>query len=381
MRAIGRPGLYLLLALLLSACASAPVADTAALFDDGDFAPRNEAIDGDGVLAPSPRMLDFVASDIAPAQRRKGARQALVDALYKGRGEPWLDYEATLTRTAAEAFDSRSGNCLSLVLMTSAFARQLGVDVRYQLVFSQQSWSRDDELSYLNQHVNLVLLQPPAKDQMLVDFAPLPGEEGKDLRFRVVGEDTIVAMYMNNRAVELLAQHQFDRAYWWARAAIERDPGFLDAVNTLAVLYRSRNRPDQAERVLRFLLAIEPDNIVALENLESVLRETGRDGEADRLALRVKQLRPVPPFRSYDEGMVALGQGRYEQARNLFEKEMRRDARYDKFHAALALAYFGLGELEKAQAQMDIAVRNATTTADRELYARMLAKLRAGQPP
>jgi tetratricopeptide (TPR) repeat protein len=373
--------LVLLLISLLSACASAPVADSSALFDDADFAPQAEVIDGDAVLAPSPRMLDFIASDIAPAQRRKGAREALVAALYKGQREPWLGYDATFTRTAAEAFESRSGNCLSLVLMTSSFARQLGVEVRYQLVFSQQSWRRDEELSYLNQHVNLVLLHPPAKDQMVVDFAPPPEEDSKSLRFRVVGEDTIVAMFMNNRAVELLARHEFDRAYWWARAAIRRDGGYLDAVNTLAVLYRSRNRPDEAERLLDFLLAIEPDNIVALENLESVLRETGRDGEADRLALRVKQLRPVPPFRSYDAGMVALGEGRYAQARDLFEKEIRRDARYDKFHAALALAWYGLGELEKAQAQMEIAVRNAATAADRELYSRMLDKLRAGQRP
>ena len=186
---------------------------------------------------------------------------------------------------------------------------------------------------------------------------------------------------MNNRAVELLAQHQFDRAYWWARASIARDPGFLDAVNTLAVLYRSRNRPDEAERVLRFLLAIEPDNIVALDNFERVLRELDRGPEADQVAQHVKELRPVPPFRSYDEGMAALGQGRYEQARNLFEKEMRRDARYDKFHASLALAWFGLGDLDKAQAQMEIAVRNSTTTADRELYSRMLDKLKAGQRP
>ena len=373
--------LVLLLISLLSACASAPVADSSALFDDADFAPQAEVIDGDAVLAASPRMLDFIASDIAPAQRRKGAREALVAALYKGQREPWLGYDATFTRTAAEAFESRSGNCLSLVLMTSSFARQLGVEVRYQLVFSQQSWRRDEELSYLNQHVNLVLLHPPAKDQMVVDFAPPPEEDSKSLRFRVVGEDTIVAMFMNNRAVELLARHEFDRAYWWARAAIRRDGGYLDAVNTLAVLYRSRNRPDEAERLLDFLLAIEPDNIVALENLESVLRETGRDGEADRLALRVKQLRPVPPFRSYDAGMVALGEGRYAQARDLFEKEIRRDARYDKFHAALALAWYGLGELEKAQAQMEIAVRNAATAADRELYSRMLDKLRAGQRP
>jgi Tfp pilus assembly protein PilF len=379
MRGFGCSSLCVILALLLSACASAPVArSNAALLDDAAFAPSTEKIDAAAVLAPSPRMLAFIASDVLPSEALKGRRQALFDALYKGSA-PWLDYDATVTHTAAEAFDSRSGNCLSLVLMTSSFARQLGLEVHYQQVYTLDSWSRDDVLAYLNQHVNLLLLMPPSKDQVLVDFAPAAPDAPQ--RLRQLDERTILAMYMNNRAVELLAQRELDRAYWWARAAIAQDPAFLDAVNTLAVLYRARERPDRAERALRFLLAIEPDNVVALDNLAPVLREQGREAEANAVARRVQELRPVPPFQYYDQGMAALKQGRYEQARSLFLKEMRRDARYDKFHASLALAYVGLGELDKATEQMAIAVDNSTTAADRELYSRMLAKLRAGQPP
>ena len=48
----------------------------------------------------------------------------------------------------------------------------------------------------------------------------------------------------------------------------------------------------------------------------------------------------------------------------MFLKEMRRDANYDKFHASLALAYYGLGDLANAQAQMAIAHAASTTAAD-----------------
>ena len=40
------------------------------------------------------------------------------------------------------------------------------------------------------------------------------------MRTREIGEDVIVAMYMNNRAVEALARGQIDDAYSWAREAI-----------------------------------------------------------------------------------------------------------------------------------------------------------------
>ena len=51
-----------------------------------------------------------------------------------------------MTRNAAEAFDARSGNCLSLVIMTAAFAKELGLPVRYQNVFVDEAWSRSGDL-------------------------------------------------------------------------------------------------------------------------------------------------------------------------------------------------------------------------------------------
>jgi Tfp pilus assembly protein PilF len=247
------------------------------------------------------------------------------------------------------------------------------------MVYTQESWSRDDSLEYLSRHVNLILLLPPYNEQLVVDFAPVKPIAERSTH--ILEENTIVAMYMNNRAVELLAQHQYDRAYWWVRASLRQDPQFGDAINTLAVVYRAAGRPAEAERALDAVLATEPDNIVALNNLASLLRTQGRNAEAAVLAKRVQDLRPVPPFHNYDLGLIALKQGRFDQARNYFQKEMRRDARYDKFHASLAMAYLGLGDMARARAQMAIAVDNSTTAADRAMYSRMLDKLKSGQQP
>ena len=59
--------------------------------------------------------------------------------LYK-RQKLGLEYDATSTRTASEAYAARAGNCLSLVIMTSAFAKALGLPVYYQRVFVDESW-------------------------------------------------------------------------------------------------------------------------------------------------------------------------------------------------------------------------------------------------
>jgi Tfp pilus assembly protein PilF len=366
---------------LLAACASTPRHDGGGLaFDDAAFAPPSETIDAAAVFALSPQMLAYIEPHITAAQKSKGRQRGLLFGLFAS-GEPFLAYEASMTRTAAEAFEARSGNCLSLVLMTGAFARKLGLGVRYQWIQSWKHWSRDANLEYLSTHVNLVLLPPndPHSEGVPVDF--MPPDPNTIQHVYVIDEARIVAMYMNNRAVELLASGEVDRAYWWAKAAIGHDSGYYDAVNTLAVVYRARGRLDADEHTLRWLLAREPDNIVALQNLASVLRVQGRATEAGEVARRVRELLPVPPFHYYDLGMTALQQGNFRAAKELFQKELRRDGRYDKFHASLALAHYGLGELGKAQAQMAIALENSSTSADRDMYARMLARLRAGEHP
>ena len=97
--------------------------------------------------------------------------------------------------------------------------------VEYHDVFTEETWGRSDDLFYSIGHVNLSLLRPKVDpgfarnegERMTIDF--LPPRDLRGLRTRVVGEDTIVAMYMNNRAVEAFARGQIDDAYWWARGA------------------------------------------------------------------------------------------------------------------------------------------------------------------
>jgi len=368
-------------ALLLAACATTPArAPEAPLFNDALFSPTAERIAPEDVLALSPAMENYLDSEIAAERRQKGRQYGLFYSLYS-QGAPWLDYDASITRNASEAFAARSGNCLSLVLMTAAFARELGLDVRYQSIYTHETWTRGEGLEYLNGHVNVALLNPHwrAAGELLIDFVPVPKTERR--HSIVLEEKTVIAMYMNNRAVELLANGDLDRAYWWAKAALQQDEQLLDAANTLAVVYRVRGRLQESERALRWVLVSEPDSIVALDNMVRVLRDQGRDSEADALDARLRELRPIAPFHFYDLGMEALKQGDFAQARDMFLKEMRRDANYDLIHAALALAYYGLGNKADAQAQLAIAVENSTTFDDRAMYSRMLTRLRKGESP
>jgi tetratricopeptide (TPR) repeat protein len=373
----------LLCSLLLVACASAPVAPPPeSLFRDDLFVPPSARVSADDVFALSPEMRAYLKDKIAPQLRAKGPQHGLVDALYD-KTLLKLDYDAEVTRTAAQTFAARAGNCLSLVIMTAAFAKEIGLPVRYQRVLVEDSWTRSGTMYFSSSHVNLTLDAASLGDRVLdfenapltVDF--LGPEDIRGHRFRVIEEDTVVAMYMNNRAAELLAQGQTNDAYWWAREAMEQDPRFLQAYNTLGVVYRQQGSLAQAERVLRHVLDIEPANTLVMSNLALTYKEEGRVEEAKALTAKLEQLQPYPPFYFFDLGVEAMHKGDYKTAKNLFTREIERDAYYHEFHFWLAAAYVGLGDTRHAREQLELAMETSTTRKEHALYAAKLDRIQS----
>jgi tetratricopeptide (TPR) repeat protein len=381
-----RNWLALPLVIVLAACASAPPAErnTSLAFNDKLFLPQAERISADDVFALSPEMKRYLETEIVVDAKDKGARKGLFDALYS-RGQLKLDYDSTTTRNAAQAFAARSGNCLSLVILTASLAKQLGLSVRYQTVYLDEAWSRSDGIDYFDEHVNVTLGARRSigqtghidENEMTIDFLP-PRELGAR-RTRVIGEDTVIAMYMNNRAAEELAQKHLDGAYWWARAAIAQDPRYVPAYNTLGVVYKFHGNANEAQQVFTYILGIEPENTIAMSNEVLVLNDLGRVAEANDLAEKLKKIKPYPPFHFFDLGMQAMQQRDYASAKNFFSKEIDRASYFHETHFWLAIADYRLGDVRQARKQMAVAMELSTTTADHALYAAKLARLNSGR--
>jgi Tfp pilus assembly protein PilF len=380
-------GLFLSLSLL--GCASAPRVESskpAQLFHDELFKPPAKALDPTAIFALSPAMEEYLAFDIARHSRNKGSRQGLLDALYN-KSLLQLEYDDSMTRDAAQAFAERRGNCLSLVIMTGAFAKRLGLPVRYQSVYVEEVWSRTSDMYFLSGHVNLSLGRRMAEsgfasvgnEMMTVDF--MPPERGRLHYSREISEEAVMALFMNNRAAESLRDGQVDEAYWWARGALTVDPKQLLAYNTLAVIYRRKGQSALAEPALRHVLAAEPANVQAMSNLALVMGDLGRYQEAQTISQRLAELQPFPPYKYFNLGVEAMKAGEFAKARDLFGKEIERSAYFHEFHFWSAMANFGLGDLKAARQQMALALENSTTSKDRERYSAKLDLLKLQRKP
>jgi Tfp pilus assembly protein PilF len=376
--------LLLAAAWLLVACATPPrlAAPPDHLFADAAFDAPARIVDAAEVFALSPAMKHYLDVEIAPMLRTQGRHRGLVMALHS-REHLRLEYDTESTRTAADAFDARAGNCLSLVVMTAALAKHLELPIQYQALVGQESWSRSGSLSIINGHVNISVaqrlvdrIQGMSTDSALrLDFGTLG--IGRGAALRPVDETTIVAMFMNNRAAESLVRGDISQAYAYARQAVRHDPGFAGGYNTLGVIYRQRGLDEYAERAYRAALATDDQDRAALDNLAQLYESQGRASEAAPLRQALLRIEREPPFQQFDLGREALAHGNYRLAREHLERALARDPDYHEFHYWLAVALAGLGDARGASQHLAQAMDNSTTRRDLELYAGKLDRLKA----
>lgn len=351
------------------------------LLHDALFAAAGPTLGVAEILGPSPGMREFADRVRQAARGRRDLRDRLVEAL-GAEGTLRLLYEDR-TRTAAEAFEQRAGNCLSLAVMTAALARELDIPVRFQAVQTSPQYQREPDLVLSSGHVNVVLAPSgptawrefPYRQELTIDFVPAADLRGATVR--PLDERTVMAMFMNNRAAEALAAGLNDQAYAWARASLRTDPGHLPGINTLAVVYWRAGHPVPAEAALRHVLAHDEDDLPALTNLAGLLRQQGRGSEADVVAGRLARLQPHPPFHFLDRGRLALREGRVDDARALIARELQLQPFQHEAHFWAAVVEATQGQWRSAERHLQQAGQHSPNRQQQARYHAKLEALRA----
>jgi tetratricopeptide (TPR) repeat protein len=362
-----------------------PPLSTQALLHDESFTRPVRPIDAAEVFAVDDAMRAYLRAGPARFTQRPYRARALIDALYR-HGDLKLEYDSSSTRNATQAFAARAGNCLSLVVMTAALAKELDLQIEYSSAFTDEVWSRSGALLMRSGHINVTLAKrlvdrSRGEDarSWTIDF--LPQGELRGLRTRPLAEKTVVAMFMNNRAAEALARDANDEAYWWAREGLLADPDFSGVVNTLGVIYQRSGLAVAAEQVFAELLRRQPDHNQALHNMALLLKQQGRLAEAQLYSTRLAALEPEPPYHWFVLGQQALRRGDARAARDLFAREVARADYSSEFHFWLALAHYQLGETRDAQHHLQRAEALSTSRNERDLYAAKLAWLQQHRTP
>jgi len=388
LRAISRGMICGLLLSQLCSCSSTPLEPTVieldALFDDSLFKPVTNI--------PSVEDIFSLPSSVALDVKRTYDRYAIstknplavhewlasyINANQEG-GQSDFRYQDNLTQTASETYAQRAGNCMSLVVMTSALADIFNIGTEFQDIAIEPVWDKQGDFYLINGHVNLRLL--PAQSvhtvyvsthAILVDFMPERALRGVD---KVqINRQTLTAMFYNNMAAESLMEGDLDRAYALVKAGL-KSGNFSPALNTLAVIYRHKGDEKRAEQVYRYALKFDPDDMTTLFNLAVILGNQGRLEEWAQIHKKLELARIRNPYYYYDMGEQAYDEHQYREALAWYQRAVDKADYRHEFFFGLSRTYWALGDEKRAKQNMEKALALSREAADQHRYQ---AKLQA----
>jgi tetratricopeptide (TPR) repeat protein len=286
-----------------------------------------------------------------------GTQQKLkhILALIFGADLRGFHYAAGRSTIAAETWQRKSGDCLSLTVLTYSVARALQMPTQMQEVRVPLLFDRRGQLDVVNQHVNVLFrrahrdVRDSEAQDVVVDFEPglasrRPG--------RLLSEDAVLARYYNNIATEHLAHRRYGPAYAHFKAAILADPAYAASYGNLAVLYLGAGLKAEAEKLLLHAVALGDPADVPIHTLHQLYVEQGRIAQAQRLERAIAEGRERDPYHWIGLGVGHLEAGEIRAAIDALERARAMATGFDEIHRYLAVAYWRAGEEAKAREQI-----------------------------
>jgi tetratricopeptide (TPR) repeat protein len=275
------------------------------------------------------------------------------------------------TRTASETFGKRGGNCVSFTFLFLAMARELGLDARYREVDIVPIWSRVGNIVSMSGHANAVVYV--GRQGYIVDL--FPRLNPLQLGGRVVSDQRAVAHFLSNRAVDHLAQGRSQTAILYFQKALESDPTAAFAWANLGVAQSVAGNLKEAEG--NYLRAIKenPSELVAMSNLAGLYERLGREHDAQAYEAKVRKFKLRNPYYHFSLGLQAFDSGEYRGALEHLKTALKLKPSEHNFYLAMAKAYVQLGEMDKASANLKLALKTAPDEASKTRYSEKLSYL------
>ncbi|HKL50328.1 MAG TPA: tetratricopeptide repeat protein [Wenzhouxiangellaceae bacterium] len=285
------------------------------------------------------------------------------------------------TLSASTTIDTRSGNCMSLALVTTAFARLADVEIGWQLADADPVYSSEGSVIYSAEHIQTRLYRPEfslnshsfafGRPYLLVDYytdnAPSSGT--------ALSEFEMIALVYQNLAVEALAEGRLDESFWHLRAALEYDPVNSNLYNALAVVHRRAGDARTAEALYRFALDEFGDRLIILRNYRKLLLANNRIEDADRVERRIMVLPDPDPYPLLGLGDEAADQGKPDVALAYYRRAAEVAPYLHEVYLKMAQIHTQRGDLKRAERALRKARDHAWADSDQQRYQAKLTAL------
>jgi len=293
----------------------------------------------------------------------------------------WEFQYVDATSNSFQTYETRSGNCMSLALLTTALAKHAEVPIKYQVVRRLPTFKEFGSVTFSSQHVRSVITEP--------EVEPVTPQENKVLQlnsvFRAaaiidyypsrynyvdgyVNENELIAMYYRNLAAEELGQKNYSRAYWLAKESLQYIENNIDVINTLGVIYRRLGDLEVARNLYVFGLQHEPDNTTLLRNYKVLLRDLGDEKQALLVAKKLEKLGNENPFILVKKANTLYAEKDYFAARKFYIQAIDVAPYLHQSYFGLAKTEYAFGNVKRAKKLFEVAYSKAYDDENRMLY-------------
>lgn len=326
------------------------------------------------VLAMTPEMSAFTSARVRrgmpPADRARALVRTMVSNGFFPDG-----YYTEHTRTAAEVFEKRSGNCLSYTNLFVAMARHLGLDARYQVAHIPAVWSTENGYLVRSRHINVQVRDPrmPPSEWVTVDFNKVA--TSSLYPHSLVSDSLALSAFYNNLAIDELYQQNYRASVRLLAQAIQTHPTNGDAWVNLAAVYSRNKKFAEAKRAYETALIAEPNNESASAGMLRLLRETGDFEEAELFAEEMRLRRERNPYFHFAMAQAAYDQNAMRQSLTHVNRAIELRNNVGAFYYLRALLEYNRGNLNAARASLaDAQARKRSLPPKKQEHVLLLAE-------
>jgi len=218
-----------------------------------------------------------------------------------------FSYDTDLTLTAAEAFGSRRGNCLSFTSMFVAMARSAGIPTFLMSVRRDPEVDRVGDLVVVNRHV-VAGYRGASSEVHIFDFYVTT--TGPYIQQRTIDDVTATAMFHTNLGGDAIRRGELEEAVRHLGIATALAPSWAPGWVNLGVAHYRQGDAERAFAAYQRALEVDPSNSSALGNMACIYRDQGRDHEAG-VALRAAAQQTTNPFTLVAMADAEMARGRW----------------------------------------------------------------------
>lgn len=374
----------MLICALISACASSPKSVTeqtqvnTSLPINYQLFPIEARQNPDDIFALSDAQQQEFSEKIELALKRGLPKHEALYQVIESKLSSFTYYGETLT--AEQAIRLNRGNCMSLAIVTTAYAKFLGLDYSYREVSTLPIFEKKNDLILSSSHVKTVIY-PEGKtrqdylkghvDAIVIDYFPNQGtRDGKRLKV-----SDFISFYYRNIAADALVEEELALAFNLAEQAYQHDKTSIEVINLLAVIHRRAGDLASAEAIYRAGLSFSEKSLPLLSNFIMLLESQQRFAEADKLQAQLDSLDDPNPYHWLEQAYIAQNEGDNRKAIIYYQKALTKAPYLHQAYKGLYQIYLQKGQRKKAKAMLTKALEWTYEIDERKQYKYKLYSL------